>query len=186
LDKTMTRPIAILCGLLGIGLAAAAGPVETAKRMPVRLLLSEVQAGSMASEQYCTLVFEDRHFHYEKASRKMGKDRDRKVYEGELSQADWEALTGILDSKDFRELNVPQGVPPLVIEDTHSFSISVARGNKFQNMEFLDNKSRKPYDSQLKPLLQWWKSVRHERMVESKAAPDARCSLDSTHGVFSQ
>jgi hypothetical protein len=182
----MTRHIAILCCLLGIGLAAAAGPDETAKGKTVRLLLSELQAGSLASEQYCTLVFEDRHFHYEKASRKMGKDRDRKVYEGELSQADWDALTGILDSKEFRELNVPQGVPPLVIEDAHSFSISVARGNKFQNMEFLDNKSRKPYDSQLKPLLQWWKSVRRERMVESKVVPDARCSLDSTHGVFSQ
>jgi hypothetical protein len=35
-------------------------------------------------------------------------------------------------------------------------------------------------------LLQWWKSVRHERMVESKVLPDARCSLDSTHAVFSQ
>jgi hypothetical protein len=182
----MAHHLAILCGVLGVGLAAAAGPDETVKGMAVRLFLSEVQAGSMASEQYCTLVFEDRHFHYERASRKMGKDRDRKVYEGELSQADWDALTGILDSKEFRELNVPRGVPPPVIEDAHTFSISVARGSKFQNMEFLDNKSRKPYDSQLKPLLQWWKSVRHERMVESKALPDARCSLDSTHAVFSQ
>jgi hypothetical protein len=181
----MIRHLAILCGVLGIGLAAAAGPDEMAKGTAVRLILSEVQAGSMASEHYCTLVFEDRHFHYEKASRKMGEDKDRKVYEGELSQADWDALTGIVDSKEFRELNVPQGVPPLIIEDAHTFTISVARGSKFQNMEFLDNKSRKPYDSQLKPLLRWWKSVRHERMAESKVLPDARCSLDSKHAVFS-
>src|SRR5947209_5526755 len=106
----MRRHITILCCVLGIGLAAAAGLDEIAKGMAVRLLLSEVQAGSMASEHYCTLVFDDRHFHYEKASRKMGQDRDRKVYEGELSQADWDALTGILDSKEFRELNVAQGV----------------------------------------------------------------------------
>src|SRR6266851_6800468 len=182
----MIRHVAILCGVLGAGLAAAAGPDEMAKGTAIRLLLSEVQAGSMASEQYCTLVFADRHFHYERASRKMGRDRERKVYEGELSQADWNALTGILDSKEFRELNVPPGVPPLVIDDTHTFTISVARGSKFQNMEFVDNKSRKPYDSQLKPLLQWWKSVRRERMVESKAPPDARCSLDSTHAVYSR
>jgi hypothetical protein len=140
----------------------------------------------MASEQYCTLVFADRRFHYEKASRKAGQDKERKVYEGELSQADWDALTGILDSKEFRELNVPPEVPPLVIEDTHTITISVARGSKFQNMEFLDNKGRKPYDSQLKPLLQWWKSVRRERMVESKALPDARCTLDNTRGVYSR
>jgi len=182
----MTRHIAILCGVLGIGLAAAAGPDESAKGTAVQLLLSEVQAGSMASEQHCTLIFADRHFHYEKASRKMGQDRDRKVYEGELSQADWDALTGILDSKEFRELNVPQEVPPLIMEDVHTFTISVARGSKFQNMEFLDNKSRKPYESQLKPLLRWWKSFRGGRMVESKARPDEKCSLDSTHGVYSQ
>lgn len=182
----MTRQLAILCGVLGIGLAAAAGLNQMVKGSAVQLLLSEVQAGSMVSHQYCTLVFADHHFHYEKASRKMGQDQERKVYEGELSQADWDVLTGILDRKEFRELDVPQEVPPLVMEDVHTFTISVARGNKFQSMEFLNNKSRKPYESQLKPLLQWWKSFRGERTVESKALPDARCSLNSTHAVFSQ
>jgi hypothetical protein len=182
----MTRQMAILCGMLGIGLAAAAGQNEAAKGGAARLLLNEVQAGAMASEQYCTLVFADRHFHSEKANRKLGKDRDRKVYEGELSEADWNALGGIIDSKEFRELNVPQGVPPLVIQDVHSYTISVARDTRFQNMEFLNNKSRKPYESQLNPLLKWWKSFRDTHKAESNAPPDDRCSLDSTHAVFSQ
>jgi hypothetical protein len=95
-------------------------------------------------------------------------------------------LGGIIDSKEFRELNVPQAVPPLVIQDAHTFTISVARETKFQNMEFLNNKSRKPYESQLKPLLQWWKSFRGGRMIESKASPDGRCSLDDSHAIFSQ
>jgi hypothetical protein len=182
----MTRQMAILCGILGIGLAAVAGPNEAAKGGVARLLLNEVQAGTMASEQYCTLVFADRHFHSEKANRKLGKDRDRKVYEGELSEADWNALGEIIDSKGFRELNVPQGVPPLVIQDVHSYTISVARDIKFQNMEFLNNKSRKPYESQLNPLLKWWKSFRDTHKAESNAPPDDRCSLDNTHAIFSQ
>jgi hypothetical protein len=182
----MTRQITILCAILGIGLAAAAGPNETAKATAARLMLNEVQAGTMASEQYCILVFADRHFHSEKANRKLGKDRDRKVYEGELSENDWNALGGIIDSKEFRELNVPPNVPPLVIQDVHSYTISVARDAKFQNMEFLDNKSRKPYESQLNPLLKWWKSFRDAHKAESNASPDGRCSLDSTHAVFSQ
>ena len=175
----------VLCGVLGIGLAVAFSD-EMAKGPAVRLLLSEVEEGTMASNQYCAVVFSNRSFHYEKSSRRLGKDKDRKVYEGELSQADWDALVGILDSKDFRELNVPQTVPPLVIEDAHTFTISVARGSKFQNMEFLDKRSRKPYESQLKPLLQWWKSFRSGRRVESNAPPDEKCSLDNTHPVFSQ
>ena len=140
----------------------------------------------MASEQYCTLVFADRHFHSEKASRKMGKDRDRKVYEGQLSEADWDALGGILENKEFRGLVVPQGMTPLIIQDAHTVTISVARDATFQNMEFLDNKSRKPYEAQLKPLLGWWKTLRGGHLPESKVAPDPKCSLDSTHAVFSQ
>jgi hypothetical protein len=62
----------------------------------------------------------------------------------------------------------------------------VARDNKYQNMEFLDKKSRKPYESQLKPLLSWWKTLRGGHMVESKAEPNPQCSLDSTHPIFSQ
>jgi hypothetical protein len=175
----------ILCFVLGIGIAATAGPNEVAKGAPVRLLLSEVQAGTMASEHYCALVFADRHFHYERAIRKTGKDRDRKVYEGEFSEAEWNALGGILEDKGLRELKVPGGVPPLIIEDAHTFTISVAREAKYQNMEFLDNKSRKPYESQLNPLLGWWKSFRGEHLLKSEAPPDARCSLDSSHAVFS-
>jgi hypothetical protein len=181
----MTRPITILYVVLGIGLAANAGSNEPAKGAALRIMLSEVQPGTMATEQYCMLVFADRHFHAEKANRKMGKDRDRKVYEGQLSEADWSALDGILDRKEFRELKVPLTMPPLVVEDSHVYTISVARDRKFQNMEFLNNKSRKPYESQLKPLLQWWKSLRSARMPESNASPDSRCSLDSSHAIFS-
>jgi hypothetical protein len=162
------------------------GQNEGAKGAAVRLQLNEVQVGSMAADQYCTVVFADRHFHSEKASRHHGQDTDRKVYEGELSEADWSALGAIIDSDGFRALNVPQEVPPLIMQDAHTVTISVARGARFQNMEFLDNKSRKPYEAQIKPLLQWWKSFRGEHPAESKAAPDARCALDSSNAVFSQ
>jgi len=140
----------------------------------------------MSAPQYCTLVFNDRHFHTEKADVKQGRDSDRKVYEGQLSDTDWNALVGIIDSVAFRDLKVPGTVPPPVMQDTHPYTISVARDHNFQNMEFLDNKSLKPYESQVKPLLQWWKSFRGQRTPESSAYADARCALDKTHAIFSQ
>src|SRR5712675_1828437 len=118
----MRRQITVLCGVIGLSLAATAGPNETAKEAALRLLLNEVQAGTMASEQNCTLVFADRHFHSEKANRRMGKDRNRKVFEGNLSEGEWNALTGILDNKEFRDLDVPQTVAPLVIENAHTYA----------------------------------------------------------------
>jgi hypothetical protein len=182
----MTEPIRFFSILLGLGLATTAGSGQGPAKPAIRLLLSEVMPGALSADQYCTLVFTDHHFHSEKASRHHGKDTDRKVYEGELSEAEWNALGGILDSKEFRELKVPQSVPPLVMQDTHPYNISVARDGSYQNMEFLDGKGLKPYEPQIKPLLQWWKSLRGRRISESNSPANESCSLDSTHAVFSQ
>lgn len=182
----MPRELPILCLILLSGLAALAGSDQPPNKTAFRLLLSEVQPGSMATQQQCTLVFTDRRFHHETASRKRGRDFDRKVYESELSEGDWNALSAILDSKEFRDLNVPRGVPPLVMQDSHIYTISVAREGRFQNMEFLDKKSRKPYESQLKPLFEWWKSMRGRHMSESPAPADGHCSLENNDAIFSQ
>jgi hypothetical protein len=179
----MSRPIAFLFLL---ALTATAGSGQQPGHPSLRMFLNEVQPGAMSAPQFCTLVFDDHHFHFEKADIKQGRDSNRKVYEGQLSDADWNDLVAIIDGPEFRDLKVPRTVPPLVMQDTHPYTISVARGKDFQNMEFLDSKSLKPYESQVKPLLQWWKSVRGHRTPESSAAPDPRCALDSNHGIFSQ
>ena len=182
----MRHPVVFSYIVVIASYAALAGSVESGRNARIRLLFAEIEAGTMQSQHYCGLVFEDRRFHYEQASRHNGRDINRKIYEGELSEADWKALTGILDSKEFQAINVPRTVPSLVIQDSHSYTISVARKNKFQNMEFLDAADRRPYQSQLKPLLRWWKAFRKNHMAESKASLDARCSADNTHAVYNQ
>src|SRR6266851_1143085 len=107
----MTRPIAFLF-LLGLALTAAAGSGQQPAHASLRVFLNEVQPGVMSAPQYCTLVFTDHHFHSEKADIKHARDSDRKVYEGQLSDADWNALVAIIDSVAFRDLKVPGTVPP--------------------------------------------------------------------------
>ena len=179
----MMRRIAFL---LVLGLTATAGSGQAPSNATLKMFLNEVQPGVMSSPQYCTLVFANRRFHSEKADIKQGNDTGRKIYEGQLSDSDWNALVAVIDSPGFRDLKVPQTVPPLVMQDTHPYTISVARDNNFQNMEFLDNKSLKPYESQVKPLLQWWKAFRGQRIPESSASADPRCALDKTHAIYSQ
>jgi hypothetical protein len=171
--------------LTGLALAAAAVPGQ-AQKTPLKLFINEVQPSVMSSPQYCTLVFADHHFHSEKADLKHGNDIARRVYEGQLSDTDWNDLLAVIDSQAFRDLKVPRTVAPLVMQDTHPYTISVARDKDFQNMEFVDNKSLKPFESQVKPLLQWWKSFRGRRAPESSSPPDSRCALDSTHAIFAQ
>jgi hypothetical protein len=181
---TMTR-IAIFLTLqwtLAIAVNFAQEPVHAS----LKLVINEVLPGAMSSQQYCTLVFADHTFHSEKANIKSAKDTERKIYEGPLSDSQWNELTAIIDNPQFRDLKIPRTVPPLIMQDTHPYTISVARDKDFQNMEFLDSKSLKPYESQIKPLLQWWKALRGQHMSDSKAAANPRCALDNTHAIYSQ
>ena len=172
--------------VMGLWLVASFASSQSPAQAPLKMFINEVQPGVMSSPQYCTLVFADRRFHSEKADTKRGTDKDRQVYEGQLSDADWNTLVAIVDSQGFRDMKVPQTVPPLVMQDTHPYTISVARDNKFQNMEFLTNKSLKPYEAQVKPLLQWWKSFRGQHTLPPGGKADPRCALDSTHSIFAQ
>ena len=181
----MTRRI-VLFFLAGLGLMATPVFGQNPAQAPLRIFLNEVQPGVLSAPQYCTLVFNDHRFHSERADIKHGQDSNRKVYEGQLSDADWNSLTAVIDSKEFVDLKIPAYVPPLVMQDTHPYTISVARDNNFQNMEFLDAKSLKPYEPQVKPLLQWWKTMRGRHTPESSSPADTRCALDKTHPVFSQ
>lgn len=153
---------------------------------PLRIFINEVQPGAMSAPQYCTLIFSDHRFHTERGNIKQGNSAERKIYEGQMSDADWNALGSIIDNAAFRDLKIPLTVPPPVMQDTHPYTISVARDKAFQNMEFLDQKSLKPYEAQVKPLLQWWKLFRGKASATSAASPDSRCKLDSTHAVFAQ
>jgi len=155
-------------------------------QVPLRVFLNEIQPGVMSSPQYCLLVFDDHHFHTEKANIKDQRATDRKVSDGQLSDKDWSALVAIIDSEQFRDLNVPQSVPPSVMQDTHPYTIGIARGKNFQNMEFLDAKSMKLYEAEVKPLLQWWKAVRSKRMESKPSDSDSRCTLDNSHAIFAQ
>jgi hypothetical protein len=181
----MIRGYLILCIFLGVAFSGNGQTQETKKGAPLRLLLSEMRPGSMSSEQYCMLVFDDHHFHAEKAILSNGKDRERKIYEENLSDADWNTLNRILENDGLRKLNVKPGYAPLAMQGVHPLAISVRRETEFQNLEFADDSSRKPYDAQLKPLFQWWKTTRSRRMPVSEAPVDSRCTPDSSRGIFS-
>lgn len=110
--------------------------------------------------------------------------KKNKLKESKL-HSDWNALTAILDAKQFRELQAPRSAPALVVRNSHPYTISVARQSGFQNMEFLTKESLKPYESELKPLLRWWKSSRNLRRLESNVPVDSRCSLRDVDAIFS-
>ena len=89
----------ILSVVLGIGLLANAGPNEAAKAPALRLLLSEVQPGSMASEHYCMLVFDNHRFHAERAQSR-GKTRSGTTTKFDRTRVDWQAEIDLCACRD--------------------------------------------------------------------------------------
>jgi hypothetical protein len=181
----MTKIVSICLFGLILGAAGTAAAQQPAPA-PLKIFLNEVLPGVMSAPQYCTLIFDDHRFHSEKADIKHGRESDRKVFEGQLSENDWKALLAIIDNQNFRDLKVPQFVPPPVMQDTHPYTISVAREKNFQNMEFLTNQSLKPYEPQVKPLLSWWKNLRSQKSLQASGSPDSRCALDNAHAIVAQ
>src|SRR5512138_2049663 len=85
--------------------AANAGDEKKAPAIVARV--SEVKPGSVTTDHRCVLILPDHRFHLERATRKRDKDLMRKVYEGQLTQPEWDELIGILNAADFKALAVP-------------------------------------------------------------------------------
>jgi len=179
-EQALKLATVLLC--LGIALLAQSSPSTRPQKFRIRL--SEVQPSSFP-EQACTLVFPDHHYYTEKTVREHGVVYDRKIYEGELAEEDWNSLITIIDSKEFRAIKVPRDMDPLVVNDAHPYNITVAREPGFQNLEFLNRKALKPYSAQLDPLLKWWKTLRGRPQVKSAGPPDPRCSLEGGRVLIS-
>ena len=143
---------------------------------------ADMKFGVMASTQRCALIFADHTFHFEHADVHRGKDLKRKVYDGTFTPAEWDALMAVLDAKPLHDLNVPPQ-PTMVVEDLDLFSMNVWRGDYYQNLEFLDKNSRKPYQSTLKPVLHWWKSFVGRKMTEG-AKPSPHCANSQENMIF--
>src|SRR5258708_35921397 len=76
--STMTQRRLLIVILLGAALQGSSQVRGGQEEPALRLMLSEVQPGSMSSQHYCMLIFDNRSFHAEKASRNVGKDWERK------------------------------------------------------------------------------------------------------------
>src|ERR1035441_9960670 len=92
--------------VLGFGLILTWGSSQApsaSNAAKISIFISEIQPGALSTAQYCTLVYTDHHFHSEKAIRHHGQDTERKVYQGELSEAEWTSLTAIKIGRSARD-----------------------------------------------------------------------------------
>ena len=162
----------LLIGMM-LNLLSAA---DTPQALPL-MRLDDYQAGALAAQERCLLVFSDGRYHAERIVKRRDEPRQGAASEGTLSPEDLQRLHQILDNKEFAALTTPNQKKLLVVEDLHLLDISVARSGGWQSVVYQSDSARKHDNNALRPLLGWWKDF--ERSARFSLAATNRCSYQN-------
>jgi hypothetical protein len=123
----------------------------------------------------CMVVYPNGKYRIERqmqyASNLQGSSR---VFEGQLDPTELAKAREIINSPDFRQLKVaePQG---MMIQTRESLRVTVIRANGEQSMLITDQ-NRRDADKQLKPFVNWEKSLEKRKAQELKGAKLTNCA----------
>lgn len=164
----------VACLLAILLLGGVAVSQDTSTVLP-RIRIMEFRAGSVASEMSCTVVYLDGHFYSEEETHSIGERRQASVSTGDLSPAEIQTMNQVLDGKDFRALTSPLQAKRLVQENQHLLQISVPRENGMQDLIYENDRARRPSQTALQPVLDWWKKMKAQHPPRSRTEKITQC-----------
>ncbi|HEV7219096.1 MAG TPA: hypothetical protein VGN39_09500 [Terriglobales bacterium] len=108
-------------------------------------------------DQVCVLLRQDGQFHleHEKGSR-------TRVFEGALSDAKMQEVQTWINDPTLRQLTEKQIVPPtgaIMLDELH---VDIFRGDRWQDLFFVDDSSRRPFEHSIAPLVRWLQALPKE------------------------
>ena len=108
-------------------------------------------------DQVCVLLLRDGQFHLE-----VEKGDHTKVFEGSLSQTKMQEVQTLINDPALRQLTEKQIVPPtgaIMLDELH---VDIFRGDKWQDLFFVDDSSRRPFEHSIAPLVRWLRALPKE------------------------
>ncbi len=108
-------------------------------------------------DQVCVLLLRDGQFHLE-----VEKGSRTKVFEGGLSESKMQEVQTLINEPVLRQLSEKQIVPPtgaIMLDELH---VDVFRGDKWQDLFFVDDSSRRPFEHSIVPLVRWLRALPKE------------------------
>ena len=108
-------------------------------------------------DQACVLLRRDGQFHleHERGSR-------TKIFEGVLSQPKMQEVQTLINDPMLRQLTEKQIVAPtgaIMLDELH---VDIFRGDRWQDLFFVDDSSRRPFEHSIAPLVRWLQALRKE------------------------
>jgi hypothetical protein len=101
-------------------------------------------------DQVCVLLRRDGQFHFE-----VEKGDHTKVFEGSLSKEKLDAVETLIDDPVLRQLTEKQIAAPkgeIMLDELH---VDIFRGDRWQDLFFVDDSSRRPFEHSIAPLVRW-------------------------------
>ena len=128
-------------------------------------------------EDVCMLVQKDGHYHLERVI--TGHPQ---VFEGTLESSALTELQPLLTANQLVDLKQSQIEPTLVRDDIDQVMLTISRPNGWQTLTFQSGKSRKPYKSEIDPILKWLDRNKQQQNPIAGAAT-SRCIPPQTTQV---
>lgn len=123
----------------------------------------------------CVLVYPDGKYRLERSFQSsQGGAPEKKVYLDQLPAGSQKQIEEILDDQKFQQITTgpPRGG---IIKDMDMLTVSVPREHAMQNLSFETAKERKPYDTSLKPLMNWMKDLQKHKVPVAKEEQSNGC-----------
>jgi hypothetical protein len=115
-------------------------------------------------DQVCVLLLRDGQFHFE-----VEKGNRIRVFEGSLSDAKMQEVQTLINEPVLRQLTEKQIVPPkgtIMLDELH---VDIFRGDRWQDLFFVDDSSRRPFEHSIAPLVRWLQALPKEPHKEINA-----------------
>jgi hypothetical protein len=124
----------------------------------------------------CILVQADGHYRRERTFQGMsGGTPYVDIYIDALPDDSFKRLQAILDEADFQKINTPPSRGG-VIPNMDTLIVSIPREHSLQNMYFMTANERRPYEKDLKPLMNWMKEVEKRKVRALKEKTSDNCA----------
>ena len=123
----------------------------------------------------CILVFPDGHYRMERSfqSNQFGRGED-KIYLDTLPEGNVKELQAALENEQFQRINTGEARGGMV-QDMDMLSVTVPREHVLQNITFVNAAARKPFEKELKPFLNWVKTVQKRKVPPAKTETANNC-----------
>ncbi|MFZ0284730.1 MAG: hypothetical protein WAL32_05825 [Terriglobales bacterium] len=124
----------------------------------------------------CILVQPDGHYRRERTFQGMsGGTPYVDIYVDTLPDDTYKRLQAILDNADFQKISTPPSRGG-VIQNMDTLIVSIPREHSMQNMYFMTANERRPYEKDLKPLMNWMKDVQKLKVHALKEKASDNCA----------